>query len=1689
MKRHGLNISALRSRALPRIPVEPRTVADVVQRPDGFGFTRRQALGITGLLSLTAAPMAQAITTAFEATYRLVRRGQKIAFLVAGVERWVLDPKRFGGSPVIDCKETDTGIVIRLRGALFPGTDISADLDAYIGRGAAPDARFTLHAWQAELEAPFVPWLLDKEMARGHAGCATVLTSGEFAGQSPANADVTFRPMWAVGLRGASVVTVGALHLPSVRCTISLLDSTQRTMLAKSAHSRTLIRLHRDNAAWTVPLQVAGVEDWTLRTHHDAFDMLSYEVADDGRAAVVLEGSREGGVVFRARDTDADLPLRDVRYAWTRTEEGLHEAFVARYPETPVWMNVDGISLELGDRREIPPLEIVSRNGIIDRLHVAPGLLRYSIPVEGAVTEPVRMQHGMQVAFLTSAVSSKVLPAPAFHMAGLQIDFKQNVSTIKQIDGASLSKEAKKNYKVSKDLGRWGKVKFGLPNNPRVNVIRPEDLLVLTFEFVGLTINKSAGTFGGSGKLVVWFQPQHIAERAFFYTDPNANPKKKPNEGYPNSAPSGSDEPPLDPPIDAVMAQDSRLAFNVPNGYSGTYSIEGLLDWSKFTLNVSPSAKPPEVALTFGILNTSFLSKYALSTEAATKNVKPFKLARTKAKASQPPTASGGGSSAFKKYTLQAGAAAQLSERSDIKDRYEFDPDMATALSPQVMDELIAVVNQRPPIREPQADETSIEYPYRLMLSPNKYAGWAHAKTAKIDPDSRRAELWHTRLGVKHSDGSVDEHAAYFRTVRAIWSPDFGTFREMSAIYKERPFRTSLNRRDRHEIVQLTSDYAMKKTKPAPVQVNRMMLTSLGAWMDSTGAWDPMGEDNLEVESWVQRGAQGRDSFVRVAYKGFLFPFGNRATLIKETERKFRRTPRGDMAAYLMQRMFIMLREPVREFPADGLKGMSYQGRDFPFRRVRITTKVTPNLELPVQLSPQFSTNSFWPQFSHNGAIQDVAWSCVGTDWDNNEIQFSTPLVFLANPDATTDATRLNGWIDNQYVKAQNDKRRNIKMQGQSIALAPSSKLGDTSLLVNVFKLSGYASPTAPVNYPIFFPKMESSTVKLDKVAELVGADAERAIVYYQKYLDHAFEQGPTPAKGAPVNPADIKNPSQIFARLLYPLMMDFSAKSDKSGGLAAPSVNIGGLSRALGPIPGDLENIANTAAAVGNFDPMQFFEDLLKTKILGDITLKDVLDFVQNMLNNIDKMPGLDRKDDYGIKDDVNDIKSKADAIKTEAQKLASDVSQDVKDAKQALVDEVDKVKNEIQGYINGGKKVVEDRIKEWKKRVEDKVNELKSEIEKALKPLKDAGNEAYKKYTEVQDGLQQLKQGLQLVYEWSTEIKSSPGNILVPLNPGATDKDDQAILYLKASFTKKLDLNPPEILLYGSLSNFVINLIGDGAAQFLVIKFTRLAFSAKLGEKPDIDPDIQSVEFAGALSFVNKLKDLIPRGGSAGGVGFSFDFDVQPTGISASMTIGLPNVTVGVFSLQNMSFLMRLTIPFDGRSFSAYFAFCTKENPFRLTIMVFGGGGFFGIEITPTGVRMLEAAFEFGGNFAFDCGVASGGASVMAGIYYKMEQKEIDGKLVQQSELTGYFRLTGNLSILGIIRVSLLFELKLTWQSNGKVYGTATIEVEIEILFISFSVGVTVERQLKGSDGDPTFSDMLPQPAMWQEYCDCFA
>ena len=126
------------------------------------------------------------------------------------------------------------------------------------------------------------------------------------------------------------------------------------------------------------------------------------------------------------------------------------------------------------------------------------------------------------------------------------------------------------------------------------------------------------------------------------------------------------------------------------------------------------------------------------------------------------------------------------------------------------------------------------------------------------------------------------------------------------------------------------------------------------------------------------------------------------------------------------------------------------------------------------------------------------------------------------------------------------------------------------------------------------------------------------------------------------------------------------------------------------------------------------------------------------------------------------------------------------------------------------------------------------------------------------------------------------------------------------------------------------------------------------------------------------------------------------------------------------------------------------------------------------------------------------------MAGIYFKLEGGE--------ATLTGYVRLGGHLSVLGLISISIEFYLGLTYQSAGnKVWGQAKVTVSIKILFFSMSVSLTVERQFAGSsdhahyldgarlaqaggapglvagDRPPTFADLMTGQD-WRTYCRAF-
>ncbi len=303
---------------------------------------------------------------------------------------------------------------------------------------------------------------------------------------------------------------------------------------------------------------------------------------------------------------------------------------------------------------------------------------------------------------------------------------------------------------------------------------------------------------------------------------------------------------------------------------------------------------------------------------------------------------------------------------------------------------------------------------------------------------------------------------------------------------------------------------------------------------------------------------------------------------------------------------------------------------------------------------------------------------------------------------------------------------------------------------------------------------------------------------------------------------------------------------------------------------------------------------------------------------------------------------------------------------------------------------------------------------------------------------------------------------------------------LSITAKAIAKRDGSPPQADVTAKVSNFRVSLFGC-----FILKFNSLDLTAGTGKKTDVKPHLDpkdGVLFGGPLEFVNSLRDVIPMGGFSDGSGIS----VNPLGITAAYTLSLPTISVGVASLSNISLGAGFDLPFTGDPPSARFNFAQRQSPFNLTISLFGGGGFFAIGVGTEGVKEVEAALEFGAQISIDLGVASGGVYVKGGFYFHWigATNEID--------FEGYVELGGHLSILGLISVSLTFHLGLAYQKlppSSKLYGEATLTVEVTVLFFSFGVDVHVEKQFAGSKSDPIFLDFAPTPAVWTTYCDAFA
>lgn len=1178
-------------------------------------------------------------------------------------------------------------------------------------------------------------------------------------------------------------------------------------------------------------------------------------------------------------------------------------------------------------------------------------------------------------------------------------------------------------------------------------VLRPEDLVDLQVSAQDMEVETApegrflVGTAGGKGRLIVNFATQHLAEEAT-YEIATACPEYDPATGGTKLVSPESGETPPAPPIQVRAARRSRLVFVVPAGERIPLSSAGLLAaMRRLELQTAPAATPRAQSI------TRLQGGVVLSLgNAELIRMSDGRLAVADAEG-QPA-----------KRSLHAAAAAVRTTRSLLARAAALDLRSAASASETGPGRVIRVrrglsgllVNPdliaaalTPPVRAPKEDETAIEAPWRLTLSPSSRAGFAHATAPERSPaDSGLVELWHTRLGVRRvaSDGKVfvDERSDPQRIVRAIWARE----KEGSEPgHSNLPFRTSLDGLDRVILVRQSAESTY--ARPEPVDAQRLELSALGAWLDLHGVWKTTPYTHAgkaAILSWDHVAPMGRDQFVRVVYPGFLFPFGHRAALVKVTERKLKES--ANPQARLYQRKFLVIGEPQRLF----------SDRRLPFVSVTVKPSVTPDLADPILGADAGSVvgqQLFWPS---SGMKKLFEFTLEATDHEGRLVRLHTPLLWVSDeyvaPAASTAQRKL---VVDTWAKAA------IAANAQRIAFAPAERGGDTTLETQSLRFDG----TIPVGSgdPRSEPTLYSASVVIPAMRQLAPSAAPVDIEYAGPYAAAGFSSAPDSA--------------QVWAKLSTPSSLSFAGSTDKSGGFLQPDLPIAGLSRRLGLS-------SNGDGAGPQFDASAFLSVL--PKLFGVIELKDLLgaigldeapklvqdllDEVTGFLADIEQVVQLCKQAPGALTAMGNTLDSLLGSLRQRISDLfgASDVEAALEAARTELAGMLADVGGTIQSVENtlvglALPPVLRERIGSSCAHVKKTLTDVAGFIDQILSFVQ---------------GLLPHDGEMRARYEWRPKIQSWPSAA-----PLFRANDPHGLVLAVEARSGGSGQAQSQVL--AELRDFDLVLLPS--TELLALKFDHISFRAGTGRRTEVDVVFKQKEFLGVLGYLAKLAEWIPMDG------FSDPpyFDVSAEGIRAGFSLALPSISIGVFSLENLSFASDVHVPFIGGALTVGFDFCSRERPFVLTVMCIGGGGFFGLRLSPEGLQLLEVSLEARAQLSIDFGVASGSISAAVGIYIRLEGSA--------GSLTGYFRLRGEVDVLCIASASIELYLELVYQfDTGKLVGRARLTIEVEVFCFSVSVSFEVERRFAGSAGDPTYLELLgasetAAAERFSEYCLAFA
>lgn len=942
------------------------------------------------------------------------------------------------------------------------------------------------------------------------------------------------------------------------------------------------------------------------------------------------------------------------------------------------------------------------------------------------------------------------------------------------------------------------------------------------------------------------------------------------------------------------------------------------------------------------------------------------------------------------------------------------------------------------------------------------------------------------------------------------------------------PFPSSLNRSDRHRLVRQTSEtigiQGAGLIRPNPISAHRLWLSAFGATLDLHGHWDttPYSQANIpSILAWDHLASFGRDQFVRVVYPGYLFPLGHKAVLVKITERKIRLEPRAPKRpiAGLFTKQFVAVIERDR----------SYSQRDLPFRDAHLGTAVTPALDPPG--SGESVNSFFWPVVAES----PFRFRVEATDQGGGTLPFTAPLLWVAAHNNDFSAVRdeyhgVSGTAEKQSRRVIDLGARVVTLYRDPVDLGADAR-SSADLPVERFRLTG--DPKLGTSEP----HIGTADVVIEAARTLADTPPTTIVYHPEVIANTRLNTGGVWAVTAVAS--QLSKPAyanRLHGDPVVPLLpavrfgepqtgVSPGKSSESGGGFVAPSQIIAGLSTTQGTVAdvasgekGTLETTdlasPEALAALGAALP-RLFGLVALTDLLAAVEAPELLATLMEPLAQL--ASSLERARMLA--------QNAQGAAQTTSSRLVADAQQKVTDAAggalasaqaffdqqkhraETLVTDAEDLTAAVENLVNDVLEFLENLATLDLGAAETQFDAFRADMAAIARRLRDLGvgllppiirqqlagvattlDDIRASSSVVKDVFQaatlakSLAGGakqIELRFDWAPELHDWPATRPViefaPWTPGDHGKPKKA---LTISVNGRAGVGTtPALDILAELGRFRLTLLP--VEPLVEIEFEHLTFHSGTSGKTEVDVELGAVRFVGILSFVETIKELIPFDGFSDPPHVAVDVN----GLTAGYTLALPNVAIGVFALSNMSLSADLRVPFLGDALSVGFGFCSRERPFTLAVVFLGGGGWFGMRLSPKRLELLEVGLEAGAYLSVDFGVASGSISAAIGIYLRLEG--------DKGSLTGYFRLRGEVDVLGLISASIELAMSLTYDFHEqKVIGRASITVEVEVLCFSQSVTIEAERKFAGSNGDPSVRQLLAggtEP--WTDYLDAFA